>query len=203
MKTKKPNWSAEELATLAQLFPAAPEAEILAALPGRYWSAIVSKASNTKVLRNTIWPDESIKFLVDNYKSMGAVGVGDFLGKPPHTVQRKAAALGVRRAYATNPAERKLEVARERAARTRLLKPGTKLKATGRPAATPIINAIKAERRKAERAAKLAAKEDAKNNKSITADAIRKMPYNHPERLAYMANGVAGWRAYQKTQNHV
>lgn len=61
-------------------------------------------------------------------------------------------------------------------------------KAIGRPPKTPNLAA-----QKAKRADKVG------TAVPVTAEEIRKLPYNHPGRLAYMLNGVRGWENYLKS----
>lgn len=94
-------WSREELDTLITMYPCSTFDEILKKLPGRNYSAIMSKAHflNLKKIKNTDrWTPAEEKFLIDNYARMTAKQLARELNnRPPRHIYHKAKELGIKK----------------------------------------------------------------------------------------------------------
>ena len=211
---RKPIYTPAERAALVALYHASPKADILAALPGRSWNALHLQAAAMGLSRPLgTWSKDELLVLAAEYPRNGGKYVAALLGKDEEDVRRKAwqQRIGRLPATAEQRAQRaaKLLVTRrnrylknlpERPKQTVKLAPvvkpeagkATPLLSTRRSAKTRNLNLQKeADRRK---------REAAKVVVSVTADAIRKLPANHPGRYAYAMGGVRGWQQWQAKQ---
>lgn len=209
------DYTPAERALLTALYPTAPRAEVLAALPRRAWSSIGIVASEMKIRRNIVWSAADVALLRAEYPLQGAVGVGLLLGKCRLSVTRKAFDLGLKRQhsapevrkarkaalnavrYARQQAARPPRPARVRKApvprppRPVVVKAAPLVPVKLRPM-LPVLNAAKQGRKRAEQAAKA--------KMAITAEQVRRYPANHPARHAYAMGGVLGWQQWNAKQ---
>ena len=104
--SQKPYYSPAEIATIIALWPAAPAAVVLAALPGRCFSPLASKAQMLGLVRNVAWPPAKLTLLHEHYVAKGGLYVAALLDKTINAVHAKAAQEGLRRARTCSRAER-------------------------------------------------------------------------------------------------
>lgn len=211
---RKPPYTPAERAALVALYSAAPKADILATLIGRSWNALQLQANAMGLTRPlSKWSAADLVVLATDYPANGAKYVAANIGKDEEEVRRKAWNLHISRLPATaeqraqraalllvTRRNRYLKNLAERPKQTVKLAPVVKpvvvkaapLLSIKRSAKTPNLNLQKeADRRK---------REAAKVVVSITADAIRKLPANHPARHAYAMCGVLGWQQWNAKQ---
>ena len=171
-----------EDAWLLAHYATAPRETVLAAIPGRLWTAILQHAHKIGAARRsafiprmavTSWHPANMALLRAHYPTQGPAVVAALTGLTPAAVRSQAHRCQV--GYTGRPAPRPAP------------QPAVK-----RSLATPNLNGQKAARKRREEAPQRAA--------VITADAIRKLPYNHPGRMAYLHNGTAGWQQWQQQQ---
>lgn len=204
-------FTAEELRLVHALYPSAHKAAVLHALPGRSWNALSLIASRLGLRRSYAWPASAIAALREHYPTQGGPFVARLLGKPVHEVTKKASQLHVLRVrpvatpdmVAARKARRadsqRARIATKRATDFRpasqpkpVAEKPTPLLAVKRSGLTPNLNLQKEARRQKEEAPK--------RTVAITADEVRKLPYHHGGRMAYMLHGQAGWRQWQQQQ---
>ena len=172
-------YSPAEEATLAALYPSAPRADVLAALPGRTWHSVQIKACQLDIPRVLQWPPEAVAVLRAHYPAHGAAYVARLLGKDPEDITKKASNMHIGRAYAPKPAPRKPAVLTYRA-------PVRPVPARILSARTPVLNAAITRKRLAGRPVV-----------AITAAEVSKLEYNHPGRMAYLKDGARGFASWQ------
>ncbi|GAC1372607.1 MAG: hypothetical protein NVS3B25_07190 [Hymenobacter sp.] len=198
---------------LRRLYPRASHARVLAAVqPGRKWVNLANRAHKLGVKR-TIHPiiarawtaDETATLLAHSRTIRPGKLVALLPGRTSSAIGRQAAKLGV--AYVPGPPQprsrafigpRELKPKKApkpqvaKAPKPVVVKP-PKPAAPVRPApvkrspGTPNLNVQKAVMEKKK-----------KVEVSITAEEVRKLPYHHEGRKAYMLHGRAGWENYQK-----
>lgn len=212
-------WQPGEDAHLRTHYAATARPDLLALLPGRSWGALQERATKLGLCRTNHWLPEHQAILHEHYALRGAAYVAALVGRRVDGVMKQARKLGLRRTWGLRPARRagtgptkapKPTAPRKttkRQVRPPVVQPDSKrntaagppkkpdaapLLAVKRSAGTPNLNLQKEARRKAEEAPKKAV--------SITAEAIRKLPANHPARHAYAMGGVAGWQQWKQQQ---
>ena len=219
-RTPRNPWAPAEDALLAAHYPASSKQAVLDALPGRTWSAIATQADRLDVTRNSPWPIEDEAVMHEHYEREGPTKLAKRLNRAAPVVHKKACRMGLKfcginttprvvrsrafigprlptkaHLYAVAVAERK--AAREKQHRARAFQ-AAKAAKTGKkavmgrkpqPSSKPNLEAqqylVQAKR---------------KVNVPITADDIKKLPYNDPGRMAYTLDGIRGWQAHQSAQ---
>ena len=206
-------YSSAETAWLRAHYATASQAEILAALPGRKWTSLQNYVCKIKAsgrqhfipkLPVTAWTPANVALLLAHYPAGGSAEVAALTGLTPNAVRSEASRRKLRYVAAAAP-KRKLMLPKikppVRVPRVKinpaivpLKRPdGQPLLAVKRSAGTPNLNVAKEARKRAEEAPRRAV--------AITADEVRKLPYTHAGRMAYMLNGVAGWQQWQQRQS--
>jgi len=201
----------QERELIRTLYPCAPVAELLAALPGRSMKALGTEAQSMGLARRAIvWQAADVEYLRTNYPALGPAAVGKHLGYSTRQCISKAFGLGVvyrkpapvkvakvikpPKPVTVKPAATKAT----KAPATAVHDPRPKAKNTLRPMhiigaatksdpRTPVLNAAKAARLRGERAAKA----------ESVSDQLKKLAYDHPARMAYMLNAKHGGPAAQ------
>lgn len=210
-----PEYNDAELRTLHALFPTADKPQLLAALPGRNWSGIQSKAHGLGIARNVIWPAAALAVLHQHYESRGAAFVGQLLGKHVESIHHKAAREGLRRCYTANRDERRAARERERYARRKATaralaerpappRPRVVAVKPAPPAPAPCPVAVKRDPKLSNHTAQkkevLRRQAAAVVRVRVTAEFIRRLPANHPGRYAYSLDGPAGYERWRQQQ---
>jgi len=209
-------YTEQERELIRALYPTASVPALLAALPGRTLKALGKEAQDMGLARRAIvWQPASIDYLRANYAAIGPAGVAQALGLLPRQVKAKACLLKI---TCRKPAAPKLATVKKvkpaapptpvKAPKGKLTPPPAlpkaltalpehdprpKSKNTLKPLhivgaatkadpRTPVLNASKAIRQRGEKAAKA---------ESIT-EQVKKLPYGHPARMAYMLNAKHG-----------
>ena len=181
-------YTAEENKAIRRHYKHSDMATALLALPGRTWGAIVQQASVLGVKRPWpgTWTGKENAIIVEHYAAKGAVGLAALL--PGRTIDSILSR------------SRKLNLTMDRAARNQ--KPPKPAKAVVAKAPRAVLpppskRAPKTPVANAQRAVMEAKR---KVNVPITADDIKKLPYNDPGRMAYTLDGIRGWQAHQSAQ---
>ena len=191
-------WDTPEKAILSALYVSGERTALLAALPGRSWGAVLDAARRLHLRRNKLnrWPAADLARLIAEYPEHGAIELAKAFNRPAEQVRIKANRMGI--AYVRQG--RKLRERKPRAVKAMKVAAEPRLPAVrrarpARPApvrrapGTPVLNAKKAQRKEQEIKRALA---------PITAEAIRAMRYDNPQRRAYMLDGVRGWQVYMQ-----
>lgn len=201
-------WQPAEDAVLRAHYATASREDLLAQLPGRTWGALCERGASLGISRMNAWRKEELALLRTHYAACGPAGLSAMLARTRQAIQRQAIKMGLKRVWTPRqprsrafigprpPKPPKPErVAKPKAeSKPKAIKPPkpARLLAVKRSAGTPILNAAKEARRQSEEKPRRAA--------AITADEVRKLPYHHGGRMAYMLNGVAGWQQWQQQQ---
>jgi hypothetical protein len=181
------HYTAAERATIEALYPTALRVDILTALPGRTWNAIGIMAAKMDVRRVPAWTEYHTAMLQEHYPLKGGQFVAELLGIEHYDVTRHAHRLQIKRTWAPKKAP-VVRVPRPVAVKpVKVCKP---LPMKPAPMKTPNLNKQKA----------LVAVRNAPKPVAITAETVKRLPYSHPGRLAYMLNGAKGWQEWQRTQ---
>ncbi|HEX8656862.1 MAG TPA: hypothetical protein VF690_04980 [Hymenobacter sp.] len=188
-------WTKAENKALARLYPTATRAKVKAALPGRSWNALGIQALALGLRRRRYWNTNRLKVLADYYPSKGAAYVAQLLDCQPMKVTKQASLQGIVRVYAAKPA-----------AVSKPPKVPNPVKAQPIPRAKPEPKVVEpVAQHQPARLSNLIAQKSRKKKKetedaavSVTADYIKKLPYAHPERMAYTNGGVRGWQELQQ-----
>ena len=205
MSLFRPALTTDQHEYLAAHYATAPKAEVLAMFPGRCWANVMKLGSRiggtTPTARRPyapkLWTAPADAYLRAHYPTAGARAVSEHLGVTDAQAGARARYLGVPRIKPVKPVKvAKAPAARNpapaRAPRKLAPKPALLLTPVKLRPSLGNLNASKEARKKAEHAAIA--------NVGITAEAIRKMGYREPARMAYMLGGVAGWQQWKSQQ---
>ena len=197
-------YTPEQNAYLRSHYATATRAEIMTQFPGRYWRLIQNQAGRIGLTGElarqhakrpaTAWTPPAPAYLRTNYPAYGPAPVAAFTGLTVAAVRSAAAREGVRRLILPKPtpAQKLAQRLAKKVAKAAVVKPAVPLLSVQRSPLTPNLNVQKEGRRQSQEAPKRAA--------GITADAIRKLGYNDPQRMAYTLGGVAGWQQWRATE---
>ena len=191
-------YTAEEKQWLRRHYTTSQRADLLAHFPTRTWESLQALARKQHATGRQVpgrfrstWNAERLALLRLHYPRTGSAGLPALTGCTAEAVRKEACKQGLRAPYMPRPAT-PAKAYVPRPPRERPQAPPGPLLAVRRSAQTPNLNIAKEARRRAEEAPKNAA--------GITADQIRKMPYNDPQRVAYTLGGVSGWQQWKAAQ---
>ena len=197
---------------LRQHYRTAPKAAILAHFPDRTWSGLTNMASKLNACGRPnvgpldlrpVWNTARLAYLRQHYPAQGG-NLATALGLTPHQVRQKAHLMGLTYDITLAQSERPTPAPYRRPHRATAPPkpapapaPAPKVAAPA-PVPAPVRRTVCAipvavASKKARQAAE-------KHRAPVTAEQIRRLDYNAPERIAYTRNGVAGWQQWKASQ---
>jgi hypothetical protein len=216
-------WSVQEETTLARLYPAAAKDDVLDALPERTWGQICNRACKLRVPRSAVtWSAAEEALMREHYPQMGGAKLGQQLGRSQRSVCGKAQSMKLAYApkhpprcrafigprlptkgqqYAAEVARRKEARAKAREDKPRHHAPTMCLLRRKPPVQHSMSDLIR-NRREFSPTPNLAVQKALIAKKkavvvSVTAEEIRALKPNDPQRRIYAIGGRAAVEAYR------